>query len=80
MSPTEARVAICAAAGKLPDEDAVAVAELLALGTREELLTELRSHVDLEPRGKTFALTPTPRALWIKGLALQVWNAIAGTK
>jgi hypothetical protein len=79
-SPSPARAAIRRAALTLSDVDARAVASLLALGTRTELLArchaakEYQGPRDPRPWGSTTAQA------WLEGLALQLWNELAGKK
>ena len=74
LVPWQARARIVAAAAELGDEDALLLARLVELGTREELRLELRAHVEPE------TMTPTPRALVIKGLVLGALDALAGKR
>ena len=70
--PWEARARIVAAAANLADGDAVLLARLVDLGTREELRRELRQVVEGD--------APAPPGRWHKVLALGVLDALAGRR
>jgi hypothetical protein len=75
-SPSSARAAIRRAALTLADGDAHAVAQLLALGTADELAAKLGAQRDYERRGARHPLTSTTAAQWLDRTALDLWRLL----
>jgi hypothetical protein len=79
-SPSPARATIRRAALTLADVDARAVASLLALGTRAELLARCHAAKEYQGPSDPRPWSSTTAQAWLESLALQLWNALAGKK
>lgn len=80
MSAAEARAILFAAIGEWDSADLILLARIARFGTRAALRAELRALRETEGQGDPRGFAPTPRAVFVKGLALGLLDALAGDR